>query len=85
MATRLYLVRHGATQLTAENRFAGSVGVELSDEGRSQVRTRQGPRMMAILRNLAIAILRLLGFESVPRGLRHFAQRPRLALTALGL
>ena len=41
--------------------------------------------MMAILRNLAIAILRLLGFASVPQGLRHFAQRPRLALNALGL
>jgi broad specificity phosphatase PhoE len=35
--TRLYLVRHGATQLTAEDRFSGSVGVELSDEGRDQV------------------------------------------------
>lgn len=38
MATRLYLVRHGATQLTAEDRFAGAVGVDLSDEGRRQVR-----------------------------------------------
>lgn len=47
--------------------------------------TSQGPRMMAILRNLAIAILRLLGFASVPQGLRHFAQRPRFALNALGL
>ncbi|HMF42005.1 MAG TPA: histidine phosphatase family protein [Polyangia bacterium] len=36
-ATRLFLVRHGATQLTAEDRFSGSVGVELSDEGRQQV------------------------------------------------
>jgi probable phosphoglycerate mutase len=35
-ATRLFLVRHGATQLTAEDRFSGSTGVELSDEGRSQ-------------------------------------------------
>ena len=34
--TRLYLVRHGATQLTAEDRFSGDVGVELSDEGRWQ-------------------------------------------------
>ena len=34
--TRLYLARHGATQLTAEGRFAGSVGVDLSDEGRWQ-------------------------------------------------
>jgi len=35
-STRLYLVRHGATQLTAEDRFAGAVGVDLSDEGRWQ-------------------------------------------------
>jgi probable phosphoglycerate mutase len=34
--TRLFLVRHGATQLTAEDRFAGSVGVDLSEEGRFQ-------------------------------------------------
>ena len=38
MTTRLFLVRHGATQLTAENRFSGAVGVDLSDEGRDQVR-----------------------------------------------
>jgi probable phosphoglycerate mutase len=36
MTTRLYLVRHGATQLTAEDRFSGAGGVELSDEGRWQ-------------------------------------------------
>jgi broad specificity phosphatase PhoE len=35
-ATRLLLVRHGATQLTAEDRFSGAVGVDLSDEGRWQ-------------------------------------------------
>lgn len=29
-------MRHGATQLTAENRFSGHVGVDLSDEGRWQ-------------------------------------------------
>ena len=38
MATRLLLVRHGATQLTSESRFSGSVGVDLSDEGRDQAR-----------------------------------------------
>ena len=37
MTTRLYLVRHGATQLTQEDRFSGSTGVDLSDEGRAQV------------------------------------------------
>jgi broad specificity phosphatase PhoE len=39
MSTRLLLVRHGATQLTSENRFSGDTGVELSDEGRDQVRS----------------------------------------------
>ena len=34
--TRLYLVRHGATQLSAEDRFAGAVNVELSEEGKFQ-------------------------------------------------
>lgn len=35
-ATRIYMVRHGATQLSAEDRFAGAVDVELSDEGKFQ-------------------------------------------------
>ena len=34
--TRVFLARHGATQLTAEGRFSGSVGVDLSEEGRWQ-------------------------------------------------
>ena len=34
--TRIYMVRHGATKLSAEDRFAGAVDVELSDEGKSQ-------------------------------------------------
>ena len=37
MTTRLYLVRHGATPLTAEDRFSGANDVHLSDEGRTQV------------------------------------------------
>ncbi len=36
MTTRLYLIRHGATVLTAEDRFAGSTDVALSDVGRYQ-------------------------------------------------
>jgi len=32
----VFLVRHGATQRTAEGRFSGNVGVELSDDGRWQ-------------------------------------------------
>lgn len=37
-ATRVFMVRHGATVLTAEDRFAGATDVELSDEGREQTR-----------------------------------------------
>jgi broad specificity phosphatase PhoE len=36
--TRLYLIRHGATVLSAEDRFAGATNVALSDEGRRQAR-----------------------------------------------
>ena len=34
--TRVFLIRHGVTTLTAEDRFAGSTDVPLSDEGRGQ-------------------------------------------------
>ncbi len=34
--TRIFLIRHGATVLTAEDRFAGETDVKLSDEGRNQ-------------------------------------------------
>jgi broad specificity phosphatase PhoE len=50
MTTRLLLVRHGATTLSAEDRFAGSTDVPLSDEGR-----HQAARLGARLANDAIA------------------------------
>jgi broad specificity phosphatase PhoE len=37
MKTRVFLVRHGATVLSAEDRFAGATNVELSETGRGQV------------------------------------------------
>ena len=37
MSTRIFLVRHGATSLTAADRFAGSTEVPLSSEGRQQI------------------------------------------------
>jgi broad specificity phosphatase PhoE len=43
-ATRLLLVRHGATTATEEDRFSGSSGAELSDEGRRQA-TLLGERL----------------------------------------
>ena len=38
MPTRLFLVRHGATILSAEDRFAGETDVDLSNAGRAQLR-----------------------------------------------
>jgi broad specificity phosphatase PhoE len=35
-ATRVFMVRHGATVLSGEDRFAGATDVALSDEGREQ-------------------------------------------------
>jgi predicted transposase YbfD/YdcC len=46
------------------------------DEDRSQVRTANGPRVMASLRNLAITILRLTGEASIAAALRYCARRP---------
>ena len=37
-ATRVFLIRHGATTLTVEDRFAGATDVPLSEEGREQAR-----------------------------------------------
>ena len=50
--TRIFLVRHGATMLTAEDRFAGATDVLLSDDGREQAR-RLGLRLSG--ENLAAA------------------------------
>ena len=44
MTTRIFLVRHGATTLSAEDRFAGSTNVELSKEGEAQAE-RLGERL----------------------------------------
>jgi broad specificity phosphatase PhoE len=38
VTTRIFLVRHGATELSAEDRFAGATDVLLSDAGRDQAR-----------------------------------------------
>ncbi len=52
------------------------------DEVRSQVRNRNGPRLMATLRNLAISILRLAGASCIAKALRwcsrHFDGCQRL-------
>ena len=50
---------------------------------RSQVRTGNGPRVMASLRNRAITILRLVGVVNIAAALRHHARRPRRPLRTI--
>jgi len=42
------------------------------DEDRCRIRTENGPRMMASIRNLAIAIARMMGFRYIPDAIRAF-------------
>ncbi len=53
------------------------------DEDRSHVRTGNGPRVMASLRNLAITILRLAGVVNIAAALRHHARRPHRPLRTI--
>jgi predicted transposase YbfD/YdcC len=53
------------------------------DEDRSQIRTSNGPRVMASLRNLAIAVLRLTGATNIAAALRHHARRPERPLQTI--
>ena len=55
------------------------------DEDRSKVRTGEGPRTMATLRNLAISLLRLQGVKNIAQALRSFARNPEKAVQLLGL
>ena len=54
------------------------------DEDRSCIRVGNGPAMMASLRNLAIALARLLGFTNIASALRAFAHQPRRTLAVVG-
>jgi predicted transposase YbfD/YdcC len=55
------------------------------DEDRSQVRTGRIPQVMAVLRNVAISLLRICGAENIAAATRRYAARPELALAAVGL
>jgi len=43
------------------------------DEDRCRIRTDNGPRVMATIRNLAIGIARMMGFRYIPDANRTFA------------
>ena len=52
-------------------------------EDASRIRTGAGPRVMATLRNLAIAILRNAGHTNIAAALRHTARAPERAIKLL--
>jgi len=54
------------------------------DEDRSQVKTKNGPQMMACIRNFVISIFNLLGLNKIASAVRFFASRPHRALAVFG-
>ncbi len=54
-------------------------------EDHSQVRTGNGPQVMAAIRNLAIAIMKLAGTASIAATARHYARNAARPLATLGL
>ncbi len=55
------------------------------DEDRSQVRTGNGPRVIAIIRNLVINILRILGVTNITQCLRENALNHTKIFKMLGI
>jgi predicted transposase YbfD/YdcC len=55
------------------------------DEDRSQIRTKNAPRIMASLRNFAISVFRWFGRTNIAKTLRDMAARPYLSLRLIGL
>jgi predicted transposase YbfD/YdcC len=54
-------------------------------EDACRVRTGQAPRVMAALRNTAIGIIRLMGWDSITTANDHYRDHPAHALQAIGL
>jgi predicted transposase YbfD/YdcC len=54
-------------------------------EDASRVRSRNGPQVMATLRNLAITLFRQAGHRNIAAACRHHARNPARAMTTLGL
>ena len=55
------------------------------DEDRSQVRKKNGPRVMASLRNLTISLLRLAGTRTIAKATRWCARHLQECMRLIGL
>jgi hypothetical protein len=74
----------GRGHWTVENRLHWVRDVTF-DEDRSQVRTGNGPRVMATLRNVAISILRLAGADCIAKATRMCMRDMNRCLRLIGL
>ncbi len=54
------------------------------DEDRSQIKTKNGPQMMACIRNFVISIFNLLGLNKIASSIRFFASKPHKSLAVFG-
>lgn len=83
--TRLLLVRHGATSATEEDRFSGSSGAELSDEGRRQA-ARLGERLARqnVAAIYASPLLRAMETARIIAAHCHLDPQPRDGLREIG-
>jgi len=79
------LATHIRRHWTIENREPEPLRDRTFDEDRSEVCTGGAPQALATLRNLAISVLRLVGFTNIASGLRWMAFDHRRALQILGL
>lgn len=55
------------------------------DEDRSRVRKYKGAHMMAALRNVAISLLRIAGFENIAAAVRHCIRKVSRPLRIIGI
>lgn len=69
---------------TVENRLHWVRDVTF-DEDRSQVRKKNGPRVMATLRNVAISVLRLAGARFIAKAVRWCGRHLEACLRLIGL
>jgi broad specificity phosphatase PhoE len=78
MPTRVFLVRHGATSLTVEDRFAGSTDIPLSNEGRRQVASLaerlKGERIDAIYASPLQRTMETARILAAPHGVEPLAE-----------
>ena len=74
--TRIFLIRHGATTLTDEDRFAGATNVQLSEQGRDQVR-----RLAMRLAHIDVAAVYASPLDRTMETASILAEPHRLAVT----